>query len=134
MDSDDEIFNGVHSLEMEMYQEGFKDGEVEGIKKSKETSVKEGKSYGKQVGNHIGYYKTILDILRKYKPSKFESNSRIKKLDEKLTKILSEVDITLCYEEHFEKDQKKIQKWFKQLLSIAKIKSQSDDPKEQVEF
>jgi hypothetical protein len=74
--------------------------------------VAEGRTYGQQIGNHMGYYVTILDILRKGMPEKFQNNQRIKKLDEKLAKALAKVDITECYEDHFEKDQAKIKKWF----------------------
>jgi hypothetical protein len=35
MDSDDDVFGGVHDMELEMYNQGFQDGEVEGIEKSK---------------------------------------------------------------------------------------------------
>jgi hypothetical protein len=47
MDSGDEdIFGGVHDMEMNMYQQGFDQGEIEGIEKSKEKSVTEGTKYG----------------------------------------------------------------------------------------
>lgn len=134
MDSDDDVFGGVHDMEMNMYQEGFNNGEIEGIKKSKEKSTTEGFAYGKQIGNHMGYYVRILKILKEGKPEKFENNERLMKVYIKLEKALAAVDIKECYEDHFAKDQNKIKKWFQQILSMIKVKSKSDDPKDEIAF
>ena len=134
MDSDDDLFGCVIDMEMDMYNQGFKDGQIEGIKKSKAKSEAEGGTYGQQIGNHIGYYVTTLEIMKTGMPEKFGENSRLKKLYEKLVLKLSKVDIKECYGDHFEKDQKQIKQWFQQILSLVKVKSVSDNPQDEIAF
>ena len=133
MDYDD-LFGGVIDLEMKMYQEGYETGETTAIETSKEKSLLEGKGYGQTIGNHVGYYVTILNLFKQRMPEKFQSNQRLQMLCKKLEKKLGAVKIQDCYEDFFEKDQATIKTIFLQILSIVKVKSTSDDVKKDIEF
>ena len=83
----------------------------------------------------MGYYSTSLSLLSQMLPEQFNSkNPRVARLVEKLQKKISQVKIEECYEDHFAKDQEKIKQNFQQLLSLLKIKGESDDPKKALEF
>ena len=92
-------------------------------------------SYGESIGNHMGYYSSSLEILAESMPEQFsEKNVRVFRLVQKLQKMIASVNIRECYEDEFAKNQEKIKQNFQQLLSVLKIKSESDDPKKALEF
>jgi hypothetical protein len=131
----DDLFDGVLDFEAKMYEEGVKEGEEEGTQKVRNLSLKEGENYGKDIGNHIGYYQHVISMMEKFRPEKFEnSNSRISRITTKLRKLISQLDISNCYEPTFETEMGEIRKNFKQFLSLMKVKGADDDPSKALEF
>lgn len=128
----DDLFDGVLELESQMYNQGVEEGNIEGDERQKLGSIEEGKKYGLQIGNHLGYYKEIINMMIKFKIK--GENSRAVKLGIKLLKVIENVDISECYEEDFEKKMNKIREDFKKFLSLLKVKSKSDNPQDQMEF
>lgn len=69
----DDIFGGVLDLESEFYEQGKEEGGKAAEEKIRENSIQEGRKYGLDIGNHLGYYKEIIQLMMKFKPEKFQN-------------------------------------------------------------
>ena len=135
-DEFDDALDKILDFEAEIYNTGLEKGSTVGKEKQNEASKKEGLKYGHQIGNHIGYYLSIINTLKTFKSDAFSKpNSRISLTSDKIVKLANEVNISDCYNPKFEAKMKKIRKEFKKLLSLMKIKSEEENVnKNQLEF
>ena len=130
-----DILDGIVDFEQQMYEQGVEKGSEIGKKEQKKASINEGKKYGKQIGNHLGYYSSIISLFISHKPEYFHNpNSRPSRTVKKLQKLISEADITKCYDQNFEKSMNRIKSEFKKLLSLLKVQSQDDSKQSEFEF
>ena len=72
-ESDDIDFSmAIHNLEEEAMNQGIKEGVEAGKKRMEQESIKEGKRFGLDIGNQLGYYKQIIETFKLFNKKKFE--------------------------------------------------------------
>lgn len=125
-----ELFDGPDNISQNEWDKGYKDGIVQGKLDMEEKSLEKGKTFGYEIGNEFGYYKTLINS--------FNDNLKVFSLNEKSTKSfnenkltlfekISQVDLESCYKPEFEEDIKRIRNQFKKVMVILKVTTQSEN-------
>ena len=123
----DDIFGNAIDINREAFDTGINNGKIEGKNKSIKDSLEYGKDYGYKIGNELGYYKTILEILsQKYIWKNDKTKIRFENIKNKIVDRISTVQIDDIYKPIFEESMMLIRTWFKKSMMIVNLKTEKE--------
>ena len=100
-----------------------------------EQSVIKGNEFGRELGNELGYYKTIMDVIdgqNVFTSEKMEK--KFHELKEKITEAMTKINYEDCYGDTFEGDVQSIKNLFKKAMICLKLPTKAQNTKNDLEF
>eukprot|EP01017_Pseudomicrothorax_dubius_P008937 TRINITY_DN12977_c0_g2_i1.p1 TRINITY_DN12977_c0_g2~~TRINITY_DN12977_c0_g2_i1.p1 ORF type:complete len:139 (+),score=39.61 TRINITY_DN12977_c0_g2_i1:118-534(+) len=122
-----DMFDDMLGFENQAYQQGYQEGLETGKSKAREEAFHFGKKKGVEIGQEIGFYSGMLEVISQYMfmlDLSSDKKEKVQKLVEEVSKILADLDFSSANSKEFKEKIEKIQSKSKVLFSLVKIKYQ----------